>query len=238
MNKNLIITESSRMLNTQAKEALDAQSLSFTFLPAFVQLDKSMLLSASNPYPLDNVFPFVTNTRFITVDGVSRYFVEKIFNKEYMQRVIPFILHFYNEEGDILLAQDNDQGGNMMASLLYYLLIDNGVPHGKIKRIIGVEEVIRDNYSCLDVYMGSFYSKKLLLSLLERDRIEKQAITEFGKIDKRLKKGFRRIGALKHTLTLYYYNNGINIVSKNIALCTYLAQYAISKKEEENKGEE
>ena len=204
------------MLDEEMKTAMQARCVSFTFLPRF----KNVIYSHSLDV-LDNVFIGVSNPKVMRADNTSRYDLEERFKREYQGRIVPLLLDLY-EGGDIFLAQDNDAGGNMMASLLRYKLREAGIPTIRIKRLIGAEKTRRDGNRRLDMYMGQFYPDKLLARVLDRYRREYEDIRKYGIIDKRLRKGYRNIVSLKEVFSNDIFSEEIKKASNGLALATYL----------------
>lgn len=220
---NIIITESHRAISTSIKDALGLKCLSATFLPAFSQSTKMEVTH------IDHFFIKVSNPKALQFDGISRYETEKLFNKKYFCNIVPMILDLDNGE-DILLAQDNDTGGNFMASLLYYKLIANGIEKKRIKRLVGVEKVVRDGKYAIDLYFGLFMPFELVLRILERYRIEQKSIGAFRSIDRRVGKGFRNIVALNEALEKSFYEDIIERNSEGVSLATYLTKHGLNEK--------
>ena len=221
--QNLIITESHRMLGEEEKKIMQARCVSFTFLPRLKQVYDAEVKE------VEDIFIQLSNIKALKVDNTSKYDLEKKFVREYQRNIIPLLLDLY-EGGEIFLAQDNDAGGNMMASLLRYKLIDSGIPKEKIKRIIGVEITRRNGKRSLDIYGGKFYPKKLFLRIIDRYRGESEDIHKCGKIDTRLRKGHRNIVALKETLNHCYFAEDIKRESEGIGLATYLVSGVLNER--------
>ena len=215
--KHIVITESHRILSDTMKEAMGARCISFTFLPFFTQRCTNGFIPS-----MDDVFIGVSNPSVLRADGISKYELEKDFTRVYQKNVIALILDLSCEDGDFILAHDNDAGGNMMASLLYYKLIHNGVSPTRIKRIIGMELTVRGGMKCLDTYAGSFYPQTLLMSVLSRYQKEQEDIRKYAKIDKRLRRGYRNIVALHQSFNKIGATEEIIKKSNGTALATYL----------------
>lgn len=221
--KTLIITESHRAISQPIKDTLGLRCLSCTFLPRFTQ---SVLLEVSKT---DHYFIQISNANAVHIDGISRWETEKLLTKRYFGNIVPMILDM-DEGGDILLAQDNDGGGNLMASLLYYKLIANGVEKKRIKRIIGIEAVRRNGIKAVDIYTGSFIPFELLMRIMERHRMEHRDIAIFMSIDRRLGKGYRNIVSLNESINNSYYEDVVPRASEGVALATYLTKWALDEK--------
>lgn len=220
---NLIIAESHRAISDPIKKALGLRCLSATFLPAFSQSTKMEVART------EHFFIKTSNPKALQLDGISKYEIEKLFTKKYFNNIIPMILDIDNGK-DIILAQDNDAGGNFMASLLYYKLISNGIEKKRIKRLLGIERVSRDGRYAIDLYFGLFMPFELVIRILERYRIEQKSIGAFRSIDRRIGKGFRNIVALNEALEKSYYEDTIMRNSEGVSLATYFTKQALDEK--------
>lgn len=220
---DLIITESHRAISDPIKKTLGLRCLSATFLPAFSQSTKMEVTQT------EHYFIKTSNPKALQLDGASKYETEKLFTKKYFNNIIAMILDLDNGK-DIILAQDNDAGGNFMASLLYYKLISNGIEKKRIKRLLGIERVSRDGKYAIDLYFGLFMPFELTIRVLERYRIEQKTISTFRSIDRRIGKGFRNIVALNETLEKSFYEDTIRRNSEEVSFATYLTKQALEEK--------
>jgi len=214
--KNLIITETHRLLSAEMKKVLDAKNISFTFLPSF-----SRSLDNKTETTNDH-FVLVSNPKAMTLDDISRFDLHRLYEKEHNRNIVSLLCDLTPEGGTVFLAQDNDAGGNFMASMLYYHLQDKGIKKENIKRIVGIQEVYRNEKPYLDVYMGNFISEDVFYAILNRKRMEKRFIFFAKAVHKSLMAGYRKITALYLSVINIGEEIEINKKTDGIALATYL----------------
>lgn len=214
---NLFIAESSQGTHRPCMEVIDATLMSFTF--------KASFSSIANPI-LDvcqQTFIRVANPKAFKVDGFSN--PEETLDMIYDGEILNMIkaLHEKESKGYIYLGQDLDAGGQLMASLLYYHLINIGIEDKYILRV----PLLQTGYDYLNIGFGEFYENSQVLDILETSRLEQTMMNTGNKTAM----GYRNIFALEHI-----YNRGkeqnpkVKRKSLGVGNATYLTKFALDER--------
>lgn len=220
---NIIVAETHRAFDDEIKQAIRARCLSCTFLPHFATGVNAPVRD------MDTVFARISNIDALRYDGISKYEIEQKAKKSYNGDIVSLVKAL-DMGSAVFLAQDNDAGGNMMASVLYHKLIDAGIEPDRLIRVIGLEKVIRGESRGVDLYVGEFIDRPTLLRLLDRARIERKIIYETRRFNGHLAKGIRNIASLYATITGMMSDTYVERKSEGVALATYLTKWCLDEK--------
>ncbi len=214
---NLFIAESSKGTHRPCMKEIDAKLISFTFRPSLIGLST----------PIEDIcrqtYIKVSRPSIMKVDGLSN--PEEALDMIYGGDILGMIkaLHEKGEKGKIYLGQDLDANGQLMASMLYYHLLNIGVEEKYILRV----PLLQTGYDYLNIGFGEFYEQYQLLAILESIRIE-QAMMNTGKATRM---GYRNIFAIEH-----FYNRSkerdpkVKRSSLGVGSATYLTKFVLDEK--------
>jgi len=215
IKKNILIAESHLSITDKIRKGMNATSISFTCRPAYYTVSGRI-------ESLNNIYTRVSMPRALKIDGIDN---PKQKLDDYGDNIISLIHSIHmKKEGFIFLAQDNDTNGNIMASLLYYLLINEGVPEDAIIRVTTLDA---SKEASLLFDTGEFFPEKQFIEIINRDRQEQYMMN--GAMY-RTRLGYRNIAALAHIKAISSKDGYmVQRLSTNIAFATYITKYLLGE---------
>jgi hypothetical protein len=215
---NIYITESHIGNHTVGVEALSkevgkTEILAFTFRPAFYTI------TAEIESPTTQTKVPISNKNALFYSAMSNYQMQS-FLKERDFDIIDFIMYQIKETGLVFLGQDADAAGQLMASLIFWHLVDRGIEPRRILRT-PLMDVQKDGTTI--GFTTSIYSKLQLCNILEAIRLEQVMMHQFG-----TKLGYRNLLALKAVEE--YRGKKIKRLSQGTSTATYLTKYALGER--------
>lgn len=210
---DLFISESSRGVHVPLAEELDFTLISFTFLPSFSSLS----------VPIKKV----TDVRAIFTGNNKNFYAEVgLGADEYLslheRDLISIILDVHKKVNAkrIFLAQDDDYQGNLMASVLYYHLIKNGIEKHDILRM----PLFDGGYDYLSIGLTNFLGEETVVEMLERARMERYYINASPKIPG----GVRKMYAMKYIED--HKGKPVEVAGDKSCTSTYLTKAMLDEK--------
>ena len=194
---DIFISESSYGMHIPATKEINANLISFTFRPSYYSLSEKITNITGQ------VRISISKTTALKVEGEPDSKIQALFD-DCGRDIISFILAKAEEwqSKKIYLGQDLDENGELMASLLYYHLLESGVPHDRLFRV----PLIETGYDYLNIGFSDFYPKEQLKEILNLDIEEQRMMLKHP----RTLLGFRNLFALSHINTMI--QNKTNIV--------------------------
>lgn len=184
MARNLLISESHIGYHL-APEILDADILAFTFYP--IIRDISVPIES-----IESVYPRISFNK-ITFNGNS---IEKEI-AYYNGTVADYIAQKMQKYDTLFIGFDLDIMGQLMASILFYMLLNRGIEENKILRLPLTDEgyITEDEYYYIG--FGDFLGYKDMIAQLEAIRMEQRLIWK-----ERVGYGFRKMEILRELTNL------------------------------------
>ncbi len=215
--KNIFISESHignhvSGIEVLASEVGHTELLAFTFRPSFYTI-KDEIVSPTTQIKIP-----ISNKEALYYSGMSKY---KMFNlmKEKEYDIIDFIMSEIGNNGLVFLGQDADSAGQLMASLIYWNLIDRGIEPRRVLRV----PLMEMGYDGLNIgFTTSIYPKLQLSTILEAIRLEQVMMHQYG-----TKLGYRNLLALKAVQENK--DKEIERISTGTSTATYLTKYALGE---------
>lgn len=215
--KNIFIAESHIGNHTSGIEVLasrvgQTELLAFTFRPSFYTIKEEIVSpTAQTKIP-------ISNKEALYYSGMGKY---KMFSliKEKEYDIIDFIMSEIGYDGLVFLGQDADAAGQLMASLIYWHLIDRGIEPRRILRV----PLMEMGYDGLNIgFTTSIYPKLQLSAILEAIRLEQVMMHQYG-----TKLGYRNLLSLKAVKENR--DRDIDRISVGTSTATYLTKYALGE---------
>lgn len=215
---NLFIAESSKGTHRPCMKELDATLMSFTF--------RASLMGLANPIKdiCAQTYIRVGNIKAFKVDGITS--PAEVLEYAYGSDILSMIKAFHEKDGKgyIYLGQDLDANGQLMASLLYYHLINIGVEEEYILRV----PLLQTGYDYMNIGFGEFYSYWQLLAILETERLEQTMMNSGRKTGM----GYRNIFALEHIRNRSReHNPKVKRISLGVGSATYITKYLLDERD-------
>jgi len=224
---NVFVAESSIGCHIPVLKDMDAKLISFTFRPSFHSLVAEM-------YSVEEqVSVRIKLQKALRIGGVENPL--ELLSDIYQGDIIELIKDFRlkNKEGIIYLGQDSDTMGHIMASILYYHLIERGVPKEKIVRqpltAYGYKYNQKDGQYEEYVYKadGEFIPYEKLLEILSLDQKEQRVMHTGNPI----RMGFRNLFSLEHIYNRSReYMPEVMRLSGGTSNATYITKWAIEER--------
>lgn len=212
--KHLFISESDKGIHGEINEGLDASLLSFTFYPRLSTISRPVV-------NLDDVNVAVVKNQ-IRLNHESAYADYEI---KYFCNILPMVTDIVEKQNGeyVFVGFDLDAMGQLMASVLYYKLIEHGFPKENIIRVPLIDRGYDyiDECDYLNIGFGEFYQKKQLFAILEAMRFEEMMMKNSAF---RTGFGYRKMSALEHFVNR---NKSEEVIRKN--KYTNLATYVTKK---------
>ena len=201
--QNLFISESSLgyHYNKAIEETLKADFLSFTYYPVV----ESNILNSIFNVRLKYSKPVVYN--FKEIHNLITY--------QYSEDIVSYILSLNKKY--IFIGFDLDYMGELMASILNYMLIENGFNEENIFRV----PLCDFGYDFSEIGFSEFYSYEKTMQILENIKTEQKLI-------KLTNYGFKKNFILKE---LYFLNQKeFEKLNNNTNTLTYITKYLLDEK--------
>lgn len=220
---DIFISESYIGMHRPACDTLNVKFMAFTFPTSFVSISRPI-----KNVVLDTKIP-VTEKSFLYIEGKNMEDSLKYCeSEEYNGDIIALIVSLKEEWNatNIFLGQDLDHKGQLMASLLYYYLIEAGIDSNNIFRV----PLIETGYDYTNIGFGEFYSREQLRAILELSRIEEHMRLVYP----RTRMGYRKMFTLAH-IEKYRRDKRYKVKrqTKGVSTATYLTKSALVEKSKE-----
>jgi len=187
--------------------------LSFTFRPSFKKLKDEI------ECPTTQINIPISNKNTIYHSSLSNYSLKKIMAKNSFD-IVDFIIYQVKNDGIVFLGQDADFSGQLMASLLFYHLVDRGIEPYRVLRV----PLLEAGYDYINIGFAEdgYYTRNQLNIILNFMRLEQIMMHQFG-----TKLGFRNMEALR---VLYEEKPSVlKRLSKGTSTATYVTKFLLGE---------
>jgi len=197
---DILISESGKNIHSHVANLIGARMMAFTFRPNIL----------GTQTPIEDIYydvdiPITSDERLFYVENITNPYSMLV--NMYGKSVVKMILGLLKQGGGsrVYLAHDLDISGQLMASMLQYHLVREGMARDRIIRLaladieyINLDErtgqLTEQSRMYLNVGFGEFYSESQLHSVLEAIRMEEQMMN--GVTNTRA--GYRKMFTLAH----------------------------------------
>lgn len=235
---DILISESKKGIHANIAKMIGARMMAFTYRPN-IQCTQTHIEDMY--YDID--IPIGSNEQWFYVENMTNPY--RMLVDVYGKNIIKMIIGLLKQGGGhkIYLSHDLDVAGQLMASLLHYHLVKEGVPRDLIIRLaladieymnldLDTGQLTSESMAYLTVGFGEFYTDSQLYAVLETIRTEEQLVSGWTKT----RAGYRKMFSMAHIeakrsdteYRIEKQNSGTNYA-------TYVTNVAIHYRAEYNK---